>query len=82
MSSEPKNVRSGLATLRERLTGCALCAAVLTLIMGCTVGPDFVTPAVTAQEDWLESTDPSLSSDAVDDGAWWEVFGDPVMDLR
>ena len=39
-----------------------------------------MTPEPTVQDDWLESTDPSLALDAVDYGAWWEVFGDPVMD--
>ncbi len=75
-----KTTRSGVAAVTIRRHGCALFVAVLIVMAGCTVGRDFVPPSPTVQDSWLESGDPSLSTDPVDYGAWWAVFKDPVLD--
>lgn len=57
-------------------------AALLTaaLLAGCSVGPDYVRPAVEAPAAYKEAGNwkPAQPSDAVDRGKWWEVFEDPL----
>lgn len=62
-------------------------AMVLTvsLISGCTVGPDFKKPAQTAPADWTSwrSADAALlnvpGSGAILDRQWWQRYDDPVL---
>ncbi len=56
----------------------ALLAAAL--LAGCSVGPDYVRPAVETPATYKEAGNwkPAQPSDAVDRGKWWEVFGDPL----
>ncbi len=75
-----KTAQSGVAAVTIRRHGCALFVAVLIVMAGCTVGHDFAPPNPPVQDSWLESGDPSLSTDPVDYGAWWAVFQDPVLD--
>ena len=59
------------------------------LLAGCTVGPDYKTPAVPMSERFKEATPadyktagswrPAQPSDAAERGKWWEVFGDPEL---
>jgi len=56
-------------------------------LAGCTAaGPDFVKPPPTAPDDWTSwrSADASLRGNALADaalpGAWWQAFGDPLLD--
>jgi NodT family efflux transporter outer membrane factor (OMF) lipoprotein len=74
---------------REHLPGCVRfqrLAAALTLtvlVTGCTkLGPDYVRPVPTVQEAWsLAAENEELKPDApVNDGRWWTVFNDPVLD--
>ncbi|HWK48172.1 MAG TPA: efflux transporter outer membrane subunit [Stellaceae bacterium] len=55
---------------------------VLTLLGACTVGPDYqrppaVTPASFKEQDGWK---PSQPRDALDRGAWWSIYQDPVLD--
>lgn len=56
------------------------------LLSGCTVGPDFRKPAVTAPENWTawHSGDPSLRAVIPPqrglDPRWWQHFNDPILD--
>jgi NodT family efflux transporter outer membrane factor (OMF) lipoprotein len=61
------------------LIGIALLAGPLA---GCEVGPDYKTPEAAAPAafkeaggDWL----PAKPQDAIDRGAWWEVYNDPIL---
>ncbi|MDU6439480.1 MULTISPECIES: efflux transporter outer membrane subunit [Enterobacterales] len=62
-------------------------AAVLaiTLISGCTVGPDFKRPTAEAPNDWTtwRSGDAALHAlpggTAVSDNQWWKRYNDPVL---
>lgn len=51
-----------------------LCAAWLA---GCTMGPDYVRPDVALPADWRVSGE---QFEALADTAWWQQFGDPVLD--
>ncbi len=58
-----------------------LCAGLAVLLSGCfMIGPDYVEPPVPTADDWIETADPSLRRDREELSAWWEVFGDPVLD--
>jgi NodT family efflux transporter outer membrane factor (OMF) lipoprotein len=46
---------------------------------GCAVGPDYVKPAATEPEQWLEQNDDRVTTETEDFGQWWTVFNDPVL---
>lgn len=56
--------------------------AVALLVSGCAkLGPDFVRPEPQVQTDWTEVKDAGLKPEApTEDGRWWKVFRDPVLD--
>ncbi len=57
------------------------CLTVMLLLSGCaTVGPDFQKPELPAPEGWLETADPSLSSEKDDHRDWWKNFADPALE--
>jgi NodT family efflux transporter outer membrane factor (OMF) lipoprotein len=57
-------------------------ASTLTVLSGCTVGPDYVRPAapVPAAYKELDGWKVAQPNDASFRGAWWERFGDPRLD--
>jgi NodT family efflux transporter outer membrane factor (OMF) lipoprotein len=63
----------------------ALAAACLAL-GACAVGPDYVKPAFDAGTAFKEGKDevpgwkPAQPNDHADRGAWWKIYGDPVLD--
>ena len=52
------------------------------LLVACEVGPDYVPPPVEAPKAFKESGNwlPAHPNDAIDRGAWWSVYNDPVLD--
>jgi NodT family efflux transporter outer membrane factor (OMF) lipoprotein len=53
------------------------------LLGACTVGPDYEKPAAPIQVSFKEAGDAwrrAEPQDAVDRGAWWSVYNDPVLD--
>ncbi|MFZ5451157.1 MAG: efflux transporter outer membrane subunit [Thermodesulfobacteriota bacterium] len=55
-----------------------LCLAVL--LSGCvSVGPDYRRPALQAPARWTESREQAGGSLALAEIAWWQAFGDPVL---
>ena len=65
-----------------RLGYAATAFALTVFLSGCTtLGPEFVTPEADVQEDWADAQSPEFKPEAPpDDGRWWKVFGDPVLD--
>jgi NodT family efflux transporter outer membrane factor (OMF) lipoprotein len=55
-------------------------AALLVLLGGCAVGPDYKRPNVPLNASFRESTDPRLAAQAAVDRAWWTAFHDPTLD--
>lgn len=57
----------------------------LTVLSGCTVGPDFKAPKPAAPESWTSwrSADPALlqipGAAAAADNQWWKRYNDPVL---
>ncbi len=56
-------------------------AALVSLLAGCTVGPDYKEPPVTVSTAYVEPR-PAATADAPtpDLSAWWTLFGDPELD--
>lgn len=71
----------------DRLVKSALCAMVLAC-SACTVGPDPHRPEIDVPQGWAAARDAKIATDLpsrlvaapVDDGRWWSVFHDPVLD--
>jgi len=53
-----------------------------TFLAGCEVGPDYKPPQVEAPAAYKETGkwEPAKPDDAIDRGAWWSVYKDPVLD--
>ncbi len=58
------------------LRATALAAA---LLGGCTVGPDYVRPAVETPAAFKEGWKQAEPRDHEDRGKWWEMFNDPLL---
>ena len=54
--------------------------ALVFLVSGCMVGPDFVKPDAQMEEGWLQQHNQSIKSEPADFSEWWTVFNDPVLD--
>jgi NodT family efflux transporter outer membrane factor (OMF) lipoprotein len=54
----------------------------LALVSACAVGPNYKRPDVEAVDAYKEVGDwkPSAPADAIDRGAWWNIFGDDDLD--
>jgi NodT family efflux transporter outer membrane factor (OMF) lipoprotein len=52
---------------------------ILTLLVGCLVGPDFETPDKFLGPSWYQEERDGLTSSGTELVAWWEVFGDPKL---
>jgi len=60
----------------------ATALALALLVSSCTVGPDYVRPDAPAPAAWKELPPHKLAepADMLPRGAWWTLFGDPVLD--
>jgi NodT family efflux transporter outer membrane factor (OMF) lipoprotein len=54
----------------------------LPLLAGCMVGPDYQKPAAPVSADFKELAGwkPATPMDAIDRGAWWRIYNDPLLD--
>ena len=61
---------------------CLLLAMQTLLISGCmNLGPDYQTPEVNVESDWLLSQDPPLTTEPLADPRWWQTaFKDDDLD--
>jgi NodT family efflux transporter outer membrane factor (OMF) lipoprotein len=53
--------------------------ALILLLSGCAVGPEYVKPPVPEQQEWIEKEDPKVRSEEADFSRWWTVFDDSVL---
>lgn len=58
----------------SRLSSCAL----LLLLNGCAVGPDYVSPAMELPVKWTEGSAPGPRLPAL--SSWWQDLADPLLD--
>ena len=73
--------------LRRALRACAAVALFAPALSGCLVGPTYhrpaALPAAQPTPEAFKEVDgwtPAQPLDAIDRGAWWRAFGDPVLD--
>jgi len=61
----------------SRLLSLALCG----LLSACAIGPDYKRPQATTPAQYKEATGwrQAQPSDSLARGAWWELYGDPVL---
>jgi NodT family efflux transporter outer membrane factor (OMF) lipoprotein len=59
----------------------AVVAVLAGALAACAVGPDYRKPDLAAPAAYKENADwkPAAPGDALKRGAWWEIFGDPVL---
>ncbi|MEW6356720.1 MAG: efflux transporter outer membrane subunit [Planctomycetota bacterium] len=50
------------------------------LLIGCTVGPNYTPPDAPTAENWIEAGAPNIKREAADHAEWWTVFSDPILD--
>ena len=77
MLNHDKQLRAG-----SRIPRLAAAFTLAVLVSGCTkLGPDFLRPETDVQKEWMEAeTSEFKPVEPTDDGRWWTVFGDPVLD--
>ncbi len=80
LTSFPTIIRASPTVLERALRRFGCCGAVLALLGGCAVGPDYKQPEVAdlTPADWRWKV--GEPRDQAPKGEWWTVFGDPVLD--
>jgi NodT family efflux transporter outer membrane factor (OMF) lipoprotein len=82
---------TGVLSSRRKpgIPACAGMTVMVLLLAGCTVGPDYQRPAAPVPATYKEAWKPGAKEagwrvgrpdDAIDSGAWWSVYHDPVLD--
>jgi multidrug efflux system outer membrane protein len=61
--------------ISRTLVACTVCIA-----SGCTLGPDYVRPAVDVPASYRFAADANSEASLADVPAWWRGFGDPALD--
>ncbi len=49
------------------------------LLGGCMIGPDFVRPEASVEQEWLQQRDARIKTETANTANWWTVFNDPVL---
>jgi NodT family efflux transporter outer membrane factor (OMF) lipoprotein len=53
--------------------------ALILVVGGCAVGPDYKKPSVPEPKKWVEQEDPKVKTEPADVSRWWKVFDDPAL---
>ncbi|MEO8135950.1 MAG: efflux transporter outer membrane subunit [Betaproteobacteria bacterium] len=79
-------MRAAPYVMRQMLSLPALLLAVCAALPGCTVGPDYVKPAVTVPAHYKEAAADGSTwkvaqpADRASRGKWWTLYQDPLLD--
>lgn len=81
MARSPLPYRYLMRNLLRHSHRLTLASAIAVLIGGCAVGPAYERPAISAPLQFKEAQGWALATpaDAIDRGAWWALFNDPVL---
>jgi NodT family efflux transporter outer membrane factor (OMF) lipoprotein len=60
-------------------SGCVLTAPLDWVRNGFKVGPNYCKPPAPVAGEWIEAQDPRAQGAPPRDGAWWDVFQDPIL---
>ncbi|MGC1173757.1 efflux transporter outer membrane subunit [Polaromonas sp.] len=68
--------------MQNRLTFYPIAAALVAVLAGCAVGPDYQRPTTPEVNSYKEAEGwvPAVPADALERGPWWSLFGDPLLD--
>jgi multidrug efflux system outer membrane protein len=55
-------------------------AALIFLVTGCTVGPNYQKPDLSVPADWQEAQHKGVDARSADLARWWSTFNDPLLD--
>ena len=68
--------------MRTGFTLYPIATALLVLLGGCAVGPEYQRPSTPDVSSYKEAQDwvPAAPADALERGPWWQLFGDPLLD--
>ena len=87
MPSDNAQSRAHAAAHRDAVAGgggprSAIAVMLAVVVSGCTtLGPDFERPETDVQKDWIEAPSSEFKAqEPSDDGRWWKVFNDPMLD--
>ena len=61
-------------------TGTAILLALLAVLGGCTLGPDFIRPQTEVNDYWSAKGNPRVATETSVDRQWWSAFNDPALD--
>ena len=61
-------------------TGTAILLALLAVLGGCTLGPDFIRPQTEVNDYWSTKGNPRVATETSVDRQWWSAFNDPALD--
>lgn len=69
-------------TVKHHLFFWGASLALFSSLPGCTMGPDYHRPEVTVPIAYREAAPwkEAIPADELDKGAWWQVYGDPVLE--
>lgn len=69
-------------TEQARMLILGVSLALLALLPGCTLGPEYQRPEVTVPVAYREEAPwkEAIPADEMDKGPWWRIYGDPVLD--
>ena len=54
--------------------------ALVLVLTGCALGPDYRKPPTAELQEWKDKEDPQIKAEHTDFTQWWAVFNDPVLD--
>ncbi len=57
----------------------ALIVAIVIVVSGCRVGPEYLRPAVSVSSNYIDAEDPRLLPEPDPHCAWWVTFNDPAL---
>ncbi|MEO8020295.1 efflux transporter outer membrane subunit [Polaromonas sp.] len=68
--------------MQTRLTFYPIAAALVAVLGGCAVGPNYQRPSTPEVSRYKEAEGwvPAAPADTLERGPWWSLFGDPVLD--
>src|SRR5207244_13225271 len=80
-NSMPNRTQEGLTQMRQRGWMLAAATVMLSVLSACSVGPDYVKPAVAVPSNYKENEGWQVAQpkDATLRGNWWEMFSDPQL---
>jgi outer membrane protein, multidrug efflux system len=68
-------------TRKQQLLCAVIFSLILTVPVGCTLGPDYQRPELDIPDNYRETSSwqEAVPADAISKGPWWEIYQDPAL---